>query len=79
MSPKFLPIRSRVLGCRHAHRNGVSLFGRALAQPGSSLAAEGFIDRGRPGYRPKQAHRRGSAGHDLTHRPPPCGSLVRWT
>ena len=51
LSPKFPPLRSRVLGCRHAHRDGVSLFGRALflrpghlrhgrrAQPGSSLAA----------------------------------------
>ena len=51
LSPKFPPLRSRVLGCRHAHRDGVSLFGRAAflrpgrlrqrgrAQPGSSLAA----------------------------------------
>ena len=51
MSLKFPPLRSRVLGCRHAHRDGVSLLGRASflrpghrhrgrrAQPGSSLAA----------------------------------------
>src|SRR5437660_8739099 len=29
LSPKFPPVRSRVLGCRHAHRDGVSRFGRA--------------------------------------------------
>ena len=51
VSPKFPPLRSRVLGCRHAHRDGVSLFGRVpflrpgqfhrghWAQPGSRLAA----------------------------------------
>ena len=51
LSTNFPPFRSRVLGCRHAHRDGVSLFGRAAflrpgrlrqrrrAQPGSRLAA----------------------------------------
>jgi Integrase core domain len=51
LSPFFPPLRSRVLGCRHADRDGVSLFGRApflhsghfrrgrRAQSGSSLAA----------------------------------------
>src|SRR4051812_47837872 len=29
LSPKFPPVRSRVLGGRHAHRDGVSWFGRA--------------------------------------------------
>src|SRR5262249_16257004 len=47
----FPPVKNRVLGRRHAHRDGVSLFGRAAflrpgrlhrgrrAQPGSTLAA----------------------------------------
>ena len=51
VSPNFPPLRSRALGCRHADRDGVSLFGRAAflrpglmrrgrrAQSGSSLAA----------------------------------------
>src|SRR5690348_11264430 len=50
LSPKFPLVKNRVLGCRRAHRDGVSLFGRAAflrpgrpldrrrAQPGSSLA-----------------------------------------
>ena len=50
-SPKFPPVKNRVLGCRQADRDGVSLFGRAAflrpghlrqcrrAQAGSSLAA----------------------------------------
>jgi hypothetical protein len=29
LSLDFPPVRSRALGCRHAHRDGVSLFGRA--------------------------------------------------
>src|SRR3974390_481438 len=43
LSPKFPPLRSRVLGCRHAHRDGVSLFGRVpflrslIAAPIASL------------------------------------------
>jgi flavin-dependent trigonelline monooxygenase, oxygenase component len=51
LSPFFPPVKNRVLGCRHADRDGVSLFGRAAflrpgclhpgrrAQPGSSLTA----------------------------------------
>jgi hypothetical protein len=27
LPPNFPPLKSRVLGCRHAHRDGVSLFG----------------------------------------------------
>ena len=27
LSPNFPPLKSRVLGCRHTHRDGVSLFG----------------------------------------------------
>jgi hypothetical protein len=27
LSPSFPPLKSRVRGCRHAHRDGVSLFG----------------------------------------------------
>jgi hypothetical protein len=50
LSPDPPPIRGRVLGCRHDHRDGVSRFGRApflrpgrrcpsrQAQPGSRLA-----------------------------------------
>ena len=79
LSPKFPPLRSRVLGCRHARRDGVSRSGRALflcpgrfpghrrAQPGSRLAA---------------GHRRGSVSfraywsHDTlsspVKRPPGC-------
>jgi hypothetical protein len=50
LSPSFPPVNNRVLGCRHADRDGVCLFGRASflcpgrvyqrrrAQPGSSLA-----------------------------------------
>ena len=51
LSPFFPPIKNRVLSCRHADRDGVSLFGRVSflrpghlrqgcrAQPGSRLAA----------------------------------------
>jgi hypothetical protein len=35
LSPNFPPVRSRVLGCRHAHRDGVSRFGRVpFLRPG---------------------------------------------
>jgi hypothetical protein len=38
LSPKFRPLRSRVLGCRHAPRDGVSRFGRAAFLPAIVIA-----------------------------------------
>ena len=40
LSPNSPPVKSRVLGCRHGHRDGVSLFGRAsFSVPAISFSA----------------------------------------
>ena len=53
--PFFPPLKSRVRGCRHAHRVGVSLFGRApFLRPGHTLPSR----RAQPGSRLAEGHRR---------------------
>jgi hypothetical protein len=70
LSPKFPPLRSRVLGCRHARRDGVSRSGRAL-----------FLCPGRfPGHRRAQPGSRlatGEAGADGAHRALAMGARLR--
>ena len=55
VSSFFPPLRSRVRGCRHAHRAGVSLFGRApFLHPGHTLPSR----RAQPGSMLAVGHRR---------------------
>ena len=55
LSPKLPPIKNRALGCRHAHRDGVSLFGRAaFLRPGLCVQRR----RAQPGSRLAVGHRR---------------------
>ena len=55
VSPDFPPLKSRVRGCRHAHRVGVSLFGRApFFRPGHPLPSR----RAQPASRLAEGHRR---------------------
>ena len=63
LSPKLPPIKNRALGCRHAHRDGVSLFGRAaFLRPGLCVQRR----RAQPGSRLAVGHRRSRRAAVLT-------------